>query len=244
VITHANGFPSRTVPGSPTLRVVPRSGAVNLDWDPPASDGGAPILGYRLTRLDPSLGPVVIDVGPETTSYTDTGLVDGAPYEYTVVGWSILGDGQAASAGPVTPLQLPNTPDIFRVTGYDRSARIEWDAWDRPENATAGFRIYRTGPDEQRTLIGTVGADVRSYTDAPVENDVGYGYEVTAFNAGGESEPSRVLTVYPQGLQAAEATRAGWVPPDTRFRSQTAPIDPPAATQRPPIVHAGPRGQG
>jgi hypothetical protein len=182
---------------------------------------------------------MVVEVGPDTTSYTDTDVENGTTYAYTVAAWSLLGDGRAASTGPVTPLQIPYPPDVFQVTAGDHSARIEWAENDGPWVAIEGFRIYRFGPDDQRTLAATVGADARAYTDAPLENDTGYGYEVTAFNALFESQPSPIAGAYPQGPREAVGTRAGLARPDARSRPEGPAPEPPAATQRPPLVHAG-----
>jgi hypothetical protein len=59
-------------------------------------------------------------------------------------------------------------------------------SWDYAERGAAGVRIYRGG-----TFIGGVSGETRYYVDAGLALDTVYTYTVTAWNANGESAPSR-----------------------------------------------------
>ena len=97
-----------TLPGGPTVTVVPGDGTASLTWTTP-TDGGSPILyyivRYRLVgatnwSLWPSVGP--------STSVNIGGLTNGAAYEFAVNALTAVGGGPdgSASATPQAPLLL------------------------------------------------------------------------------------------------------------------------------------------
>ena len=72
---------------------------IKLTWDPPASDGGSPIIGYEIDRKNPSGGYLfLVDTTPNTaTLYIDTGLTPSSTYRYKVFAINAVGIGNAAS---------------------------------------------------------------------------------------------------------------------------------------------------
>src|SRR5262249_56572135 len=58
-----------TFPDAPTgLGGTPGNASVALSWTAPASNGGAPVTGYRITPYVGSTAPTPIPTGPNTTS--------------------------------------------------------------------------------------------------------------------------------------------------------------------------------
>jgi hypothetical protein len=108
------------VAGAPTnVSVVAGDGEVTVSWKPPSDDGGADIYAYdafvkpggdRCTALDGEL------------SCTLSGLIDGQPYTFTVVPYTIVGAGFSSAPSEVITLGSPETtptsidPDLTNET--------------------------------------------------------------------------------------------------------------------------------
>lgn len=86
-----------TIPTAPlSLRIEPHNARINLTWNPPTSNGGAPITGYVIQR---STGGTYTDratVGV-STSYSDTGLTNGQNYCYRVLAVNLQGRSPAST---------------------------------------------------------------------------------------------------------------------------------------------------
>ena len=100
------GGPSATVPGAPTIGAATAGDSTaTVTWTPPASDGGAPIIGYTVNALD-GTGTLVgtVTVAGNVTSATVTGLINGTAVTLQVVATNIVGTGPASgSSNAVTP---------------------------------------------------------------------------------------------------------------------------------------------
>jgi len=88
-------FTVQTPPSAPQDLVAamdPGAGEITLDWEAPASDGGADITNYRIYR-GPACGEetFLVEVG-NVTSYTDSGL-DVGVYYYQVSAVNAVGEG-------------------------------------------------------------------------------------------------------------------------------------------------------
>ena len=94
--------PQASVPGPPrSLSALPatRKG-VTLAWTAPASNGGAPIIEYRLYRSTSSrreTAYVTVTCTGTTCSYTDTGAHSGTTYYYDVAATNSAGTGSVSN---------------------------------------------------------------------------------------------------------------------------------------------------
>ena len=86
--------PGESLPGPPrNLGGTPTSSSMTLSWDPPANDGGTPIINYRIQyRLKGTNEWLEFSHPPSTnTSATITGLTSGARYDFQVSAVNAVG---------------------------------------------------------------------------------------------------------------------------------------------------------
>ena len=97
--------PTATVPGAPTIGAATASeGEAAIAWSAPASTGGSPITGYKVTPYANGTAKPVIDVPAGTTSTTVTGLANGVAHTFKVAAVNAVGTGpDSAASTAVTP---------------------------------------------------------------------------------------------------------------------------------------------
>ena len=103
------GGPSTSVPGAPrNLAAVAGNGQIVLTWDAPASDGGAAITDYeyRINGQNPW-----ISIGSTETTYTVTGLDNGAEYTFQVRAVNAGGKSFSSNRAEATP----EAPEVFTL---------------------------------------------------------------------------------------------------------------------------------
>lgn len=96
-----NNWPGMaTVPGAPTIGTATAGNTeATVTFTAPASDGGSPITGYRVTS-----SPSGITATGSASPITITGLTNGTSYTFTVAAQNLLGYGPESSASnSVTP---------------------------------------------------------------------------------------------------------------------------------------------
>ncbi len=155
---------------------------IRLTWN----DTSGNESGFRIYRN----GKRITEVGPNTTSYVDTGLNENTSYTYRVASYNEAGESSMSSGLELeTPLEIPSSPGSLRTETLSPSS-IKL-TWNDNSNNEQGFRIYRNG-----SRIATVGANITTYTDTGVEEGRSYSYRVASFNESGESSlsGSRSLT--------------------------------------------------
>lgn len=193
---------SATVPGSPTgVTGTAGNASVGLNWTAPASDGGSPITGYRITPYIGSAAQTPVLTGSAATSFTVTGLTNGTAYTFTVAAINAVGTGPDSAPSPLlTPASGPSVPGApTAVTGVpgDRSVALGWTApaSDGGSQIT-GYRITPYIGSTAQTPINT-GSAATSYTVTALTNGTAYTFTVAATNAigtGVASVPSALMT--------------------------------------------------
>lgn len=117
--TFTSDHPLGTPPGAPTnVTAAAGDGTASVSWNPPASDGGSPITGYRVTGVGPYPfgGPGSFVAGDLTTAVF-YGLVDGADYTFTVTAENRYGTGPASvTSSMVTPQAGALAPQTTTAT--------------------------------------------------------------------------------------------------------------------------------
>ena len=111
-------------PGPPDapqhLNVSPHdSGALDLYWEAPASDGGSEIIGYRVQWKEAAASwDTPADISETTvtgTTHTITGLTDGVQYTVRVIAVNDLGDSDPSEEAAGTPREA-GSPDPAQNT--------------------------------------------------------------------------------------------------------------------------------
>ena len=105
-----NNWPSpTTVPGAPTIGTATGGNAqATVTFTAPASDGGSPITGYRVTS-----SPGGITATGSSSPITITGLTNGTAYTFTVAAQNAIGYGpESAASNSVTPTAVNKTSSV------------------------------------------------------------------------------------------------------------------------------------
>lgn len=173
-----------TVPGAPTITSVVRGNQeVTVNWLAPVSNGGSPIIGYRIIATP---GAITVNVGDVSTAVV-TGLTNGTAYTFTVQARNEVGLGTpSAASNPVTPATVPDAPTAVVATAGNASATVSWTA---PTNSggsvITGYTVTSNPDNLTATTTGATTVTVTGLT-----NGTAYTFTVVATNARGDSVAS------------------------------------------------------
>ncbi|PJI94214.1 pectinesterase family protein [Luteimicrobium subarcticum] len=177
-------------PAAPTgVTAVGGEAKVTLSW--PASTE-SDLAGYHVYRDGERADATLVS----TPRFTDTGLVDGTSYRYTVTAVDVFGNESSRSDAVVavpTPGdgEAPAAPTSVSTVLGKGSVTVAWAPVDADDLAT--YDVVRDG-----TVVATVGATTRSWTDTSVTVGTSYRYAVVAVDASGNrSAASAPATVVP-----------------------------------------------
>jgi fibronectin type 3 domain-containing protein len=217
-------------PGAPSLvGAVAGNAVVALSWNPPSSNGGSAITGYRVYRSTSSGAETLWVTLGNVTSWTDSGVANGVTYYYRVSALNAVGEGFASnelSARPASLATAPGAPGLNSAIAGNAVVSLSWNPpASNGGSAVTGYRVYRGTASGTETLLVTLGNQT-SWIDGSVANGVTYYYKVSALNAVGESVASNELWATPTasasapgapGLNYATAGNAtvslSWSPP-------------------------------
>jgi N,N-dimethylformamidase beta subunit-like protein/fibronectin type III domain protein len=188
-------------PGPPTdVTGTAGNASVALRWSAPLSDGGSPIIGYRITPYISGVAQTPINTGSTATTYTVTGLSNGTTYTFTVLAINGSGPGpESAESPPVTPMPptVPGAPT--GVTGAPRDSAVAL-TWTAPvSDGGSAITSYRITPyigANAQTPVNT-GSAATGFTVSGLTNGTAYTFTVAATNAvgtGPASAPSPPVT--------------------------------------------------
>jgi fibronectin type 3 domain-containing protein len=159
---------------------------IALSWQPATDNVG--VTSYTVYRNNTP----VATVSGTTTSYTDSGLVPGTSYSYTVTASDGTGNTSAPSnqatattEADTTPPSAPGTPTTTSITSSQ--VGLTWTA-STDNVGVVGYQVIRNG-----AVIASVSGT--SYTDATVSPSTTYAYQVVAYDAAGNTASSGTLSV-------------------------------------------------
>ena len=192
-----------------SLSAHPGDAQAALTWTL-ASNGGRAITGwqYRQSESGGGYGPWtdIADSGPDTASYTVSGLDNGISYIFQVRAVNGFGPSVGITSAAITPAAIPPAPTVTTVPGNGQ-VDLSWTAgasgtpgeanYAAPTNGwqyrmKAGAGDYGAWAD-----IADSSADTTNHTVTGLENGTAYTFEVRAVNAIGPGEAGRAGPVTP-----------------------------------------------
>jgi titin len=176
-----------TVPGPPiNMNGAEGNTQVALSWNPPASNGGAPIDYYVVYQDNEPLP----EHHPGLTA-TIISLTNGVQYSFSVAAHNIDGMGPQSVATVFTPRTVPSAPASLNAAPGNTQAVL---TWPEPWNGGAPidyYIVYQNGsplPTHYTGLTATI---------AGLTNGVQYSFTVAAHNVAGEGAQSPAALVTP-----------------------------------------------
>src|SRR5439155_1288938 len=148
-----------------------------LVWQAPSSNGGFPITNYNIYRSSSSGTEGLYATIGNVTTYTNTGLSNGATYYYKVSAVNSIGSSSLSNeASTFTPQNLVATAGNAQIV-------LSWLAPLTNGGSTiTNYKVYRGTSSNGETFLAQIG-NSNSYTDTTVTNGQTYYYKVSAVNS-------------------------------------------------------------
>ncbi|MEP9362040.1 fibronectin type III domain-containing protein [Nocardioides sp. CN2-186] len=162
-------------PAPADVRVRRGNGSATVTWDLPQTS--AAVTGFEVLRS----GGVPQRVPAEARSFTDTGLVNGATYSYTVRTLTDDGSSVAVSSPDVVPATVPTRPGAPTIKAGRARVTVGWrDSLPQGSAVTAYRLVYlgRTvtvGAGANRATIKHLRAGKKIRVGIQARNAVGWG---------------------------------------------------------------------
>ena len=188
-----------TPPAAPTGLVATAGNAqVSLSWN--ASSGAT---SYNVLRATISGGPyTTITTGITTTSYTDTGLINGTTYYYVVQAVNSAGTSPNSNEASATPTCIaPAAPTGLSATAGDTQVSLSWAA----SSGATSYNVKRGDVSGGPYTTIAAGVTTTSYTNTGLTNGKTYYYVVSAVNSCGESGNSTEVSATPTAVTVPAA---------------------------------------
>lgn len=186
--TQASATPQVPPPAAPTgLNATAGNAQVALNWT--ASSGAT---SYNVKRSTTSGGPYTTITNVTTTSYTDTGLVNGTTYYYVVSALNAGGESANSTQASATPNTPPPAPTGLTATAGTNQVVLNWTASSGATSYNVKRATVSGGP---YTTIASPATT--SFVDTNATAPTTYYYVVSAVGAGGESANSAEVSVTP-----------------------------------------------
>jgi List-Bact-rpt repeat protein/fibronectin type III domain protein len=179
-------------PATPTglSATATSSSQINLSW----ADKSNNETGFKISRsVDGVTFAVLVTVGQNVTTYSNTGLTASTTYSYRVQSTNANGDSAYSNtATATTPSLPPAAPSSLTATAASTSDVTI--AWVDNSNDETAFKIERSLDGVVFSQIATVGTNVTVYADSALAAATTYWYRVRASNATGDSLFSNVAS--------------------------------------------------
>ena len=164
-----------------------------ITWDPPSSDGGAPIRNY-LIYISP--GNLSFARLPSERTFTYSDQSPNTTYTFNIIATNISGSADPAIITVITPT-VPSSPRNASSTIAVTDVISSTITWDTPSSdggtAITGYTI--TG--SPGTLSGSTNASTRTFTFTGLTGTTTYTFNIIATNIIGNSDPLTLTVTTP-----------------------------------------------
>ncbi|XP_050067771.1 twitchin isoform X12 [Anopheles maculipalpis] len=170
-----------------------------LKWKAPLDDGGMPIEGYEIEKLDPLTGQWIPCGQSATPEANISGLQEGKQYKFRVKAFNKEGDSEPLEMETVIiakdPYSVPSKPGRPSATNWSKDfVELEWAAPKSDGGAPISEYIIQKRDKASRKWqdAATVKGDRTRGTVEDVEEGHEYEFRIVAVNRAGQSEPSDI----------------------------------------------------
>lgn len=169
-----------------------------LKWDKPEDDGGEPVSGYVVERMDTESGRWVPVCTTKTPEADVTGLNEGKDYQFRVKAVNSEGESEPLETEiPTTaknPYSEPDAPGKPELKDWDRRhADLKWTAPKNDGGAPiTGYIIEKKDQfsSKWQKAVEVPGNKLEASVPDLIEGQK-YQFRVRAVNKGGQSKPSQ-----------------------------------------------------
>ncbi len=199
----ASATTDATTPDAPTDLTAAADGTsrIDLDWNAPAYDGGAEVMGYRIEMSEDGAtwDDLVEDTESTDTKYAHTGLAPATTRHYRVSAINRVGAGDPSDvADATTDATVPDAPQRLTAAAHDHE-RIDLD-WAAPDfdggSAITGYRIEvsENAGSTWTDLVANTESAETEYSHTGLAPATTRHYRVSAINEIGTGERSNEAT--------------------------------------------------
>jgi alpha-tubulin suppressor-like RCC1 family protein len=175
---------------------------INLSWIDNSNDETS----FQIERKTGAAGSysIVATLGANITSLSHNGLIPGTQYFFRIRSVRLGDKSGYSNEAHATTLNIPLAPISLSAQKVSTTQlNLQWT--DNSANETS-FKIERKeGVSGSYAQIGTVGANVTTYSDTTVSEGITYVYRVCASNANGNSSYSNEATYVSSPILGAVA---------------------------------------
>jgi hypothetical protein len=198
--------PNPNLPARPVTHLTSvGDGSVHAAWQPPADDGGSPVLSYTVQWRDPDVSPLpayqTATVPASQLSYDIPGLSDKTTYDVDVLATNAVGDSGWFGDGVYNVLTPQPPTDLQMTAAGPNQLQVSWTP-PATGSQIASYLVTASDPADSSHDVSMSTTDTQATLN--VLNDTSYAVQVFAIDA--STAPSPPVT--------GQAPMARAIPPD------------------------------
>lgn len=138
---------------------------IGIKWEIGLQNGGAPVLDYRVTFLDPAAGVFeILQSGITVTSFVATGLTAGRTYTFEVQSRNVYGFSAYSNQVQILAAQKPSAPLAPTTEVSGSNVKISWTPPSANGSPITGYRIQIKQYNTESFFIDSTNCDGASAT--------------------------------------------------------------------------------